>query len=193
VDYIADQPEVSEVILSGGDPLTVRDNQLEALAADLAAIPHLHRIRVHSRMPIVLPERIDDHLLRWLTGTRLKSVMVIHSNHANEINDSVCQALARLRDAGVTLLNQTVILRGINDSAKILGDLSETLFQAGVLPYYLHLLDPVEGAAHFDIDVSRARELIRQLTHELPGYLVPRLVQEVPNAPAKVPVALLPT
>lgn len=191
VDYIAGQPGVSEVILSGGDPLTVRDEKLAALAAELAAIPHLRRLRIHTRMPIVLPERVDDHLLSWLTGTRLNSVMVVHSNHANEIDDNVRQALGRLRDGGVTLLNQAVILRGINDSAQALRDLCETLFEAGVLPYYLNLLDPVEGAAHFDVEVTRARELVWQLTKELPGYLVPRLVHEVPNAPAKLPVTLV--
>lgn len=190
IEYIAAQPTVHEVILSGGDPLTVKDDRLAYLAEELAAIPHLRRLRVHTRMPIVLPERVDDALLAWMQGTRLRPVMVVHSNHANEIDDGVRRAMARLRNAGITVLNQAVVLRGINDSVPALRALSETLFEAGVLPYYLSVFDPVAGAAHFDLEFAKARSLVWKLSQELPGYLVPRLVQEVAGAPAKMPVPL---
>ncbi len=186
--YIAADPTIKEVILSGGDPLTASDARLAELVRDLAAVPHLRRLRVHSRMPVVLPERVDDDLLAWLGGSRLQPVMVIHANHARELDPSVAAAMARLADAGVALLNQSVLLRGVNDRVEALADLSEALFDLGVLPYYLHLLDPVEGAAHFDVPEEEARRLIAALAARLPGYLVPRLVREVEGAGAKVGV-----
>lgn len=201
LDALAADPTVEEVILSGGDPLAVADDRLAELARGIAEIPHVHRLRVHSRNPIVLPERIDDRLLAWLApaagpasgraGRRLDPVMVVHANHAREIDASVVAALGRLRAAGVTLLNQSVLLAGVNDSVGALEDLSRALFGAGVLPYYLHLLDRVAGAAHFDVPEDRARELVGELSARLSGYLVPKLVREVPGAPAKVPVAPL--
>lgn len=190
VAAVAADPTVTEVILSGGDPLTLTDDKLGALAEELAAIPHVTRLRVHSRLPVVLPERVDDGLLTWLTGTRLAPVMVLHANHPAEIDGNVAAAAGRLRAAGVHLLNQAVLLAGVNDAAETLVELSERLFEAGVLPYYLHLLDPVAGAAHFDVPEARGRQLLRQVASRLPGYLVPRLVREVPAAPAKVPVDL---
>ena len=138
---------------------------------------------------MVLPERVDDGLLGWLGETRLATVVVVHANHAREIDDAVRGAFARLRGAGATLLNQSVLLAGVNDSARALADLSEALFEAGALPYYLHLLDRVAGAAHFDVPEERARELVGEVAARLSGYLVPRLVREVPGAPAKVVVA----
>ncbi len=183
--YLADHPEVSEVILSGGDPLTLSDRRLAALAAGLAAIPHVKRLRIHSRLPVVLPERIDSALLEWLTGSRLQPVMVIHANHGNEIDSEVAAALAKLRGSGVMLLNQSVLLQGVNDGVEALAALSERLGDAGVMPYYLHLLDRVEGAAHFEVAEAEARALHRQLTARLPGYLVPRLVREEAGAPSK--------
>lgn len=186
--WLAAEPTVDEVILSGGDPLTLPDHRLAELAARLAAIPHLRRLRVHTRLPIVLPERVDDALLAWLAGTRLAPVVVVHANHAREIDATVAAALARLRAAGVPVLNQSVLLAGVNDSADALAELSEALFAAGALPYYLHLLDPVAGAARFDVPEPRARALHAELAARLPGYLVPRLVREVPGAPGKVTI-----
>lgn len=187
--YLAADPSISEVILSGGDPLAVSDRRLAELAGRLAEIPHLRRLRVHSRNPVVLPERVDDELLAWLAGGRLAPVMVVHANHAREIDGEVAAAFGRLREAGVTLLNQSVLLAGVNDSADALVELSEALFAAGAMPYYLHLLDRVAGAAHFEVAEERARRLVGEAAGRLPGYLVPRLVREVPGAPAKVGVA----
>jgi L-lysine 2,3-aminomutase len=188
LDYLRDSPEVSEVILSGGDPLTLSDRRLGELTARLAEIPHLRRLRVHSRLPVVLPERIDDALLDWLTTTRLRPVMVIHANHANELDDSVAAAVDRLRRHAVPVFNQAVLLRGVNDSADALVALSERLFDLDVTPYYLHLLDRVRGAAHFEVAEAEARALHAAAAARLPGYLVPRLVREEPGAPGKTPV-----
>ncbi|RLQ21831.1 EF-P beta-lysylation protein EpmB [Seongchinamella sediminis] len=188
LQHIAADPSISEVILSGGDPLLVADRELAALTKALAAIPHLRRLRVHSRMPVVLPARITDGLLAALTGTRLQPVMVVHSNHGNEINDEVEAATAKLGDARIPILNQAVLLAGVNDSADTLAELSEKLFAAGVLPYYLHLLDKVRGAAHFDVPEQRGLQLIGELENRLPGYLVPTLVREEAGKPAKVRV-----
>jgi EF-P beta-lysylation protein EpmB len=184
--YIAADPAIEEIILSGGDPLTLSDERLTALTGALCALPQIKRLRIHSRLPVVLPERVDDGLLRWLGAIPAHTVMVIHANHANEIDASVRDALAKIKCAGVTLLNQSVLLRGVNDDAVALRHLSNTLFDAGVLPYYLHLLDRVAGTAHFDVPEVTARALIAALQHTLPGYLVPRLVREVPGAPSKV-------
>jgi len=188
LDYIAADASITEVIYSGGDPLAAADRQLSWMTEQVAAIPHIKRLRIHSRMPVVVPSRIDQQCLAWLSSHRLQTVMVLHANHANEINGEVAEAVTRLRNAGITLLNQTVLLRGINDSAAALAALSERLFEIGVLPYYLHLLDKVTGASHFDLDEARAKALHRELLSQLPGYLVPRLVREEPDAPSKLPV-----
>lgn len=185
LDYLRSQPDVTEVILSGGDPLTLSDRRLKALADALADIPHLRRLRVHTRLPIMNPARIDDALLDWLAGTRLDPVMVIHANHANEIDATVAEALTRLGSRGVTLLNQAVLMRGVNDAADTLVDLSERLFEAGVLPYYLHLLDRVRGAAHFEVPEAEAVALHAEVAARLPGYLVPKLVREIAGEPGK--------
>ncbi len=179
---------LNELILSGGDPLTLPDAQLSRIAADAAAIPHLTRLRIHSRLPVVLPARIDDAFIGWFTNTRLRPVLVMHANHAREISPAVVAAIARLRAAAVTVLNQSVLLKGINDDAAVLADLSESLFAAGVLPYYLHALDHVAGAAHFLIGDDRAADIMRDLAARLPGYLVPRLVRERPGRPGKDPL-----
>jgi EF-P beta-lysylation protein EpmB len=186
---IAADASISEVILSGGDPLTLSDRRLAGFVERLAAIAHVARLRVHTRLPVVVPSRVDDRLLGWLTNTRLATVVVVHANHANEIDGHVRAALARLKGAGATLLNQSVLLRGVNDNAHSLAALSEALFEAGVLPYYLHLLDRVRGAAHFEVPEAEARALHERLRARLPGYLVPRLVRELPGAAAKLPVA----
>jgi EF-P beta-lysylation protein EpmB len=188
LDYLAADPSVDEVILSGGDPLALSDERLAGLERALAAIPHIKRLRIHTRQPVVLPSRVDAALLGWLKASRLQKVVVLHANHANEIDAAVREACAGMRSAGVTLLNQTVLLRGVNDKADALSDLSQALFAAGVLPYYLNLLDPVAGAAHFDVPEAEALGLMGELRSRLPGYLVPRLVREVPGAPSKMPV-----
>ena len=182
---------IGEVILSGGDPWSLSDRRLKQLTDALHAIPHIRRLRIHTRYPIVLPERIDSGLLDWLREVRLQKVVVMHANHAREIDASVRQACARLAGVGVTLLNQAVLLKGVNDSVDALAELSEALFETQVLPYYLHVLDKVQGAAHFDMPEARALQLHRDLTARLPGYLVPRLVREVAGAPAKT--AVIPT
>ncbi len=186
--YLRGDKSITEIILSGGDPLSLPDGRLTGLAQALAVIPHLKRLRVHTRLPVVLPERVDNRLLAWLTGTRLKPVMIIHVNHANEINGAVRSALQRLRDTGVPLLNQSVLLKGVNDNIEALCDISEALFEADVLPYYLHLLDPVQGAAHFNVDDATAAALIKAVRARLPGYLVPQLVRELPGATSKLPI-----
>jgi EF-P beta-lysylation protein EpmB len=188
LDVIRADASLREVLLSGGDPLTLSDRRLAALFDELQAIPHLQRVRIHSRLPIVLPERIDDGFLAAWSRLRLQKVMVVHANHAREIDASVRAAVAALRDIGTTVLNQSVLLGGINDRAEDLVELSETLFDAGVLPYYLHVLDPVAGAAHFDLPLETARGLVADVASRLPGYLVPRLVREDPGAPAKTMV-----
>lgn len=188
LDYLASDNSISEVILSGGDPLTLSDQRLERIYQTLATLPHLQRIRIHTRLPVVLPSRITDSLIELFAGNRFQSVMVIHANHAQEFDDTVGHSLAKLFGAGVTLLNQTVLLRGINDSADALAGLSETLFRHRVLPYYLHLLDKVQGGAHFDVNEAEARALTAQLRARLPGYLLPRLVREQAGAPYKLPV-----
>lgn len=186
---IAEDSSVSEVILSGGDPLMLSDRRLADLTAELATLPHVRRLRIHTRLPVVLPERVDDGLLRWLAGARFQTVVVLHANHPHEIDDSVRHAMMRLRQIGVTLLNQSVLLRGVNDDAGTLARLSEALFDGGVLPYYLHMLDKVRGAAHFGVDDAQAQAMMAQLRARLPGYLVPRLVRELPGADAKIPLA----
>jgi EF-P beta-lysylation protein EpmB len=182
---LAADRSISEVILSGGDPLSLSDAKLAPLAEALEFLPHVQRLRIHTRQPIVLPERVDDALLAWLGRGRLQKVVVVHANHANELDEAVRDALRRLAQAGATLLNQSVLLCGVNDSADALVNLSTRLFECGVLPYYLHMLDRVRGAAHYDVPESRARELVRAAAARLPGYLVPRLVREEAGAPSK--------
>ncbi|MCB1699403.1 MAG: EF-P beta-lysylation protein EpmB [Halioglobus sp.] len=186
--YIAQDPGISEVILSGGDPLVATDAYLAELVALIAAIPHVRRLRIHSRLPVVIPDRVTAGLLDAVCHERLQTIMVVHCNHANELDAAVDAAMAMFRHRGVTLLNQAVLLAGVNDSARALSDLSERLFVAGVLPYYLHLLDKVLGAAHFDVSEARAAELVAAITATLPGYLVPKLVREVAGAPSKLGV-----
>jgi EF-P beta-lysylation protein EpmB len=183
---IAGDSSLEEVILSGGDPLSLSDARLKSLTDAIQAIPHVRRLRVHTRQPIVLPSRVDDGLLEWLASLRLPTVFVLHTNHANELDDEVRAACARLRRAGLTLLNQSVLLRGVNDSEDTLADLSRALFEAGVTPYYLHLADRVRGTAHFEVPEPEAQRLVSGLTARLSGYLVPRLVREIPGAPSKV-------
>ncbi len=188
IETIAADATMTEVILSGGDPLSLTDDYLTILVKALDRIPHLKRLRIHSRFPIVLPQRIDVSLLEWLSATRLKTTLVVHCNHANEIDQEVAEAMNRLKNRGVTLLNQSVLLKGVNDNEQALSTLSERLFEAGILPYYLHMLDKVAGAAHFDSSEHEALALMEKLRQRLPGYLVPKLVREVAGERAKRPV-----
>lgn len=187
-DHIRDDQSIREVILSGGDPLVLPDDPLGAVAREIAAIPHVRRLRIHTRLPVVLPSRVDERLLGWVEDLDVPVVMVIHANHPAEITPDVGRSLDRLRRAGATLLNQAVLLRGVNDDADALAQLSEALFDHGVLPYYLHLLDPTRGTAHFDVDDTRGETLVEALRARLPGFLVPRLVREIAGEPSKTPI-----
>ncbi|PVZ65676.1 EF-P beta-lysylation protein EpmB [Pelagibaculum spongiae] len=188
--YIEQHPEINEVILSGGDPLSAPDRLLSDISSRLDQIPHLKRLRIHSRFPVMIPDRINDSLLQWIGHSRLKPVMVLHINHANEINQDLTDACERLKRAGVLLLNQTVLLKGVNDSSEQLCQLSETLFNVSVQPYYLHLLDKVAGAGHFEVSQTNAINLMHQLLEKLPGFLVPKLVREVAGVTSKLPIDL---
>ncbi|MFD2189317.1 EF-P beta-lysylation protein EpmB [Pistricoccus aurantiacus] len=188
LDYLREDTSIREAILSGGDPLAANDRQLAWLVEQLGAISHLKRLRIHTRLPVVIPDRVDPKLLGWLGRTRLQKVVVLHTNHPNEVDDAVIKACTRLKETGATLLNQSVLLRGINDNVAALTSLSERLFEAGILPYYLHVLDPVQGAAHFDVSDEEARGLMEALRERLPGFLMPRLVREIAGKTAKTPL-----
>ncbi|HEY4234088.1 MAG TPA: EF-P beta-lysylation protein EpmB [Lacipirellulaceae bacterium] len=186
IDEIAADASLHEVILSGGDPLTIVDAVLDELVDELAAIPHLRRLRIHTRLPIMIPERVTDQLLKILRGSRLTSIVVVHANHANELDASVGQSLAQFSDAGIVLLNQAVLLRGVNDSLEAQAALCERLADLRVMPYYLHQLDRVAGAAHFEVPIEHGRQIMKQLRARLPGYAVPKYVREAPGALSKV-------
>jgi L-lysine 2,3-aminomutase len=188
IEQIANDSSIREVILSGGDPLMLEDGELEDLFNALSAIGHVERVRVHSRLPIVLPSRMTARLIELMSSYRYRVILVVHANHPREIDRQTADALMRCLRGGMTLLNQTVLLRGINDDADVLAELSQCLFEAGVLPYYIHALDRVSGAAHFEIAPHVALDLERQLRDRLSGYLVPRFVREVAGAAAKLPL-----
>ncbi len=185
LDQIARDASVEEVILSGGDPLTLVDSQLEQLVIALERIPHLQRLRVHTRLPIVIPERVTTELLAWLRGSRLTPVVVVHANHPSELVGDVSEALSRLVDAGIPTLNQSVLLRGVNDDVETLAELSRRLVNLRVMPYYLHQLDRVTGAAHFEVPTTEGLELLARLRTMLPGYAIPRYVTDLPGEPSK--------
>ncbi|MGX9739699.1 EF-P beta-lysylation protein EpmB [Pseudocitrobacter corydidari] len=190
LDYIAQHPELDEIIFSGGDPLMAKDHELEWLITHLEALAHVKRLRIHSRLPIVIPARITDALVTRFAQSRLQILLVNHINHAREIDDEFRAAMARLRQAGVTLLNQSVLLRGVNNNAQTLADLSNALFDAGVMPYYLHVLDKVQGAAHFLVSDDEARTIMRELLTLISGYMVPKLAREIGGEPSKTPLDL---
>lgn len=189
VETLHDLTDVSELILSGGDPLSLSDRRLGDLLRNAERIPHLRRLRLHTRLPVVLPARITPRLVELLGASRLQVVVVIHANHPQEVSPALGTALAALRGCCEALLNQSVLLKSVNDDADTLRRLSEALIGIGVLPYYLHLLDPVAGAAHFDVPAARAHQLVAALRETLPGYLVPRLVRELPGRASKTPLA----
>ena len=188
LDYLNKHGEIEEIILSGGDPLVLDNEKLSSLIAKLETIEHLQTLRIHTRLPVVLPSRINKGLLDLLQSSRFQVVMVIHANHANELQKDEYTKLQRLHQAGVTLLNQSVLLKGVNDNTATLLALSKRLFQCNTLPYYLHLLDPVRGAMHFDVDKTEALQIKTEMETHLPGYLVPRLVQEIAGNKAKTAI-----
>jgi L-lysine 2,3-aminomutase len=185
IDLIAGNPSIVEVILSGGDPLTITDDRLGKLVEKLDAIPHLKRLRIHTRLPVVIPQRVDESMCRWLAKSRLSKWVVLHINHRQEVDEAVALSVLRLKQAGAMVLNQAVLMQGINDTVEALTELSNELIQIGVLPYYLNQLDRVSGAMHFEVDQSVGLELLRQLAARLPGYAVPKYVLDIPGRPNK--------
>lgn len=186
--YIQSQPDINEVILSGGDPLTLSNRKIKLWIERLESIPQLKFLRIHSRVPIVMPNRVDDELISILKNSRLRIILVVHSNHASELDDFTCRQLQQLVAEKITVFNQAVLLKGVNDHVQILTDLSYRLFDAGVLPYYLHVLDKVKGAHHFDLNPQNIDLLYQGLLANLPGYLVPKLVREIAGEKNKTPL-----
>jgi len=190
LEYIRTQPELDEIIFSGGDPLMAKDHELAWLISELEGIPHIKRLRIHTRLPVVIPARITEGLCQRLSDSRLQVLMVTHINHANEIDDALRESMTRLKNSGVTLLNQSVLLRGVNDCVETLAALSNALFDAGIMPYYIHVLDKVQGAAHFMVNDDEARVLIKGLLSRVSGYMVPTLTREIGGEPSKTPLDL---
>lgn len=190
LDYIRQQPELDEIIFSGGDPLMAKDHELAWLLDEIETIPHIKRLRIHSRLPVVIPARITEALTQRFSQSRLQILLVTHVNHANEIDPEFCDAMTRLKRANVTLLNQGVLLRGVNDNADTLAKLSNALFDAGIMPYYLHVLDRVQGAAHFMVPDDEARLIMRELMTKVSGYMVPKLTREIGGEPSKTTIDL---
>jgi EF-P beta-lysylation protein EpmB len=188
--YIEQHKEINEVIFSGGDPLMASDEHLSWLIQQLEKIPHITRLRIHTRMAIVIPQRITQSLVSLLIKTRLKPTIVFHINHQNEIDSQVIKAIEPLRSARIPLLNQSVLLKGINDSADTLCQLSEKLFDAGITPYYLHLFDKVQGVAHFDVEEKAIKFIVQQMMAMLPGFLMPKVVREIAGEANKTPFNL---
>lgn len=186
LNYIKERSEVVEVILSGGDPLMTTDHYLKKLIEKLETIPHIKYLRIHTRIPIVIPERINDSLLSWLKNTRFKTTVVLHCNHPQELCQNIAKGVEALKNINITVLNQSVLLKGINDKVSTLAALSFALHDHGILPYYINLLDRVQGTHHFQVSPEVSAELIRDLACELPGFLLPRFVRDVPGAPHKI-------
>ena len=186
--YLESQSDINEVILSGGDPLTLSNRKLKTWIERLESVSHLKFLRIHSRVPIVIPNRIDEELLSMLKNSRLRIILVVHSNHTSELDDLTCKQLNQLVQHQITVLNQAVLLKGVNDSAQVLIDLSYRLFDAGVMPYYLHVLDKVKGAHHFDLPAEHINEIYTEVLANLPGYLVPKLVREIAGEKNKTPL-----
>ena len=191
LEYLKKNTDIHEVILSGGDPLVLDDDRLAALCSDLERIPHIKWLRIHTRLPVVLPSRITPSLLGWMQESRFRITMVIHANHANELGTDEILALESLQNSNVTLLNQSVLLKNINDNASSLIDLSHRLHDAGVIPYYLHMLDQVKGGLHFDVNREKACQIIDNMRAWLPGYLVPRLVVEEKGGSSKTAISYI--
>ena len=188
IKYLQEDESIEELILSGGDPLSLSTGKLRNLSDLLKPIKHIKRLRFHTRLPVVLPERIDQEFLDWISELPFQIVFVIHANHTNELDSTVGDALQKLKSTGATLLNQSVLLKGVNDNIDDLVLLSNRLFDFGVLPYYLHLLDKVHGAAHFSVPMEQAKTILNEMLAKLPGYLVPKLVQEIAGQANKTPI-----
>ncbi|GAA5183457.1 EF-P beta-lysylation protein EpmB [Acinetobacter kookii] len=186
--YIQNQPDINEVILSGGDPLTLSNRKLALWIDRLESMPQIKFLRIHSRVPIVIPNRVDNELISLLKNSRLRIILVVHSNHAAELDDFTCSKLSALVQQQITVLNQAVLLKGVNNSAQLLVDLSYRLFDAGVMPYYLHVLDKVKGAHHFDLSPEEINLIYKEVLENLPGYLVPKLVREIAGEKNKTPL-----
>ena len=187
-NYIEANPHINEIILSGGDPLTLSNRKLALWLERLSSLKQIKILRIHSRVPIVIPNRIDEELISLLKNSRLRIILVVHSNHASELDDFTCSKLLQLSAEHITVLNQAVLLKGVNDSAQTLIDLSYRLFEARVMPYYLHVLDKVKGAQHFDLIPSEIDDIYRDVLANLPGYLVPKLVREIAGEKNKTPL-----
>lgn len=190
LNYISSNEEISEVIFSGGDPLMASDEHLTWLVKNIENINHVKRLRIHTRLPVVIPNRITTKLVELLKNTHLKATMVLHINHGNEIDENFTNALEPLRAARIPIFNQSVLLKGINDNASTLVELSEKAFDVGILPYYLHLVDPVQGAAHFDVKEETAIKIVQEMLATLPGFLMPKLVREIAGQANKTPINL---
>lgn len=188
IDFIKSDKNIFEVILSGGDPLSLNDQRLKKLVSQIDDIEHIKFIRIHTRQIIVLPSRVNDQLIEWLSKIRSNPVVVTHINHPNEINEEVSTALAKLKFIGIELFNQSVLLKKVNDDAEILARLSIKLFENGIKPYYLHMLDKTQGTAHFDMDENHAKTILANVRKQIPGYLVPTLVREIASEPYKTPL-----
>lgn len=187
--YIAEDPSLSEIILSGGDPLSLSNEALENLIDKLSSIPHLKRLRWHTRFPIGIPERIDEGFLSILKKSRLQTIFIIHCNHGSELDEEIIEALKKIQQLGCPVLCQSVLLKGVNSDVATLQTLFETLVNAGIMPYYLHQLDRVQGAAHFEVPIEEGRALIEQLRSRLPGYALPSYVAEIAHEPSKTPIS----
>jgi len=190
LDYIAKHDSISEVIFSGGDPLMASDDHLQWLITHIEKIAHVQRLRIHSRLPVVIPNRITPALVAMLSTTRLKPTIVLHINHPNEVDDTLSASLEPLRVARIPLFNQSVLLKGVNDDACILSELSEKIYDHGIFPYYLHMFDQVQGAAHFEISESKAIAIAQEMLATLPGFLMPKLVREIAGEANKTPINL---
>lgn len=188
LEVIRKDASIHEVILSGGDPLSLDDRILTHLISQISSIPHIKKVRFHSRFPVGIPERIDESFLRILSSTPLQFVFVVHVNHGRELDEDVLGALKKVQCLGVPVLNQSVLLKGVNDSPKVMIALCKKLTDHGVMPYYLHQLDRVEGAGHFEVDEQQGKQLITELNRHLPGYAVPRYVREIAGEPGKTPI-----
>lgn len=183
-DYLEQTQEIEEVIFSGGDPFMMSDANLGKILSQLAEFPHIKRVRFHTRVPVTLPSRVTEELVRVLTSTRFKPVVVTHFNHPKEITELAVQGILKMK-AEITLLNQSVLLKGVNDSAQVLVNLSQDLFEVGILPYYLHQLDPAKGTGHFEVSVEEGKRIMEEVKTRLPGYLVPRYVADIVTLPYK--------
>ncbi|WP_445115590.1 EF-P beta-lysylation protein EpmB [Acinetobacter sp. WZC-1] len=186
--YLLSHPAVNEIILSGGDPLTLSNARLSLWVKRLESLSQIKILRIHSRVPIVIPNRLDEELVSLLKNSRLRIILVVHSNHPAELDDLTCAQLRQLAQQNILVLNQSVLLKGVNDSARVLTELSHRLFEAQVMPYYLHVLDKVKGAHHFDLQADQIDDIYKQMLAALPGYLVPRLVREIAGEKNKTPL-----